>query len=383
MLGKTAILSALSQGDISISYEYDLTGETPSRLTQAAPVDPIDANALGTRIFQQQFFGDRLGVTLGPIVVSDSIRKLSGRTLFKNRRNHFDLASSDGSIELMPGESLAVHSMEYIKLSGEIAAYILPRLTLATVGLTVVTTYIDPHWEGILQLYITNHSAHSHSLKLGERIAICRFYKVDGADDNPDIKSQFVQKSHHYGLNWRRILDTDSEVQPRRKRPVPAALYRERLRNAASQFFTKWNNILGLAAGAALIAAIYAFAMFENKAAEIDKISGQLQSVKTTADQTSTDQKATALLIPQSGTLDFQIGNGELESVQEITLERKSTDSANVWVGAETSDGPVQASGGVYCSPGESGCKLRVTVRRGPSHSGPVSGQVKWLILGR
>jgi dUTPase len=220
MLGRIAILDAMSRGDISISYEYDLTGETPSRLDQSAPVIPDDDEALGSRIFQQHFFGDRLGITLGPIVISDSIRKLPGRTLFKGRRNHFNLENSDGNIEIMPGESLTVHSMEYISVSGNSAAYILPRLTLATVGLVVVPTYIDPHWEGILQLYITNLSSHAHSLKLGERVAICRFYQVDRADDSSDIKSQFAQKSHHFGLNWRRILDSDGDVQLRKKRPI-------------------------------------------------------------------------------------------------------------------------------------------------------------------
>jgi hypothetical protein len=161
------------------------------------------------------------------------------------------------------------------------------------------------------------------------------------------------------------------------------ALYRERFRIAASRFFTKWNNILGVAAGTALIAAIFAYARFEIKAAAIDTIWIQLQSLKGNLDQISSDQKNLSLVIPQSGTLDFQIKPGEGGSVEEISLEKKSTDSANVWISTDTNDGPVQASGRVYCSSGESGCKLRVIFRRNPPYSRPVSGQVKWLILGR
>ena len=39
MLGKRALLDAVSKGDISISYEYDLTAETPVRLSAPVFVD--------------------------------------------------------------------------------------------------------------------------------------------------------------------------------------------------------------------------------------------------------------------------------------------------------------------------------------------------------
>jgi deoxycytidine triphosphate deaminase len=381
MFGKKAITDALASGDIGISYEYDLTMDVPARLPDVAIVSPNDPGALATRIFQRHFFGDRLGLTLGPIVVSENIRHLEGRVLFKKRTGHFDLTKSDGEIEIMPGESLAVHSVEYVRLGARTAAYILPRLTLATAGLVVVPTYIDPYWEGILQLYIINLSPRPHSLKLGERIAICRFYKVEGADDNPDIKSQFAQKSHHYGLNWRRILESDADVQPRRKHNVPATVYFERLQRRASQFIANWHNALGLAAGAALIAAVFAYARFESKAGQLDNIVTQVQGLRTDIDRDTAAQKDLDRDFPQSGTVDVRLAPDQEQWIQDITLERKADPRADVWVLPTASSAAIAATGKVACSPTD--CKLRITVHRGPASPQMIDIQVKWLVLGR
>jgi dUTPase len=382
MFGKNAMSDALSAGDISISYEYDIL-DTPSRLKDAATVDPHDPAALGTRIFQRHFFGDRLGLTLGPIVVSDKFNRLPGRVLFKGRPGHFDLSQSDGQIEIMPGESLGVHSIEYVRIGAKVAAYILPRLTLATAGLVVMPTYIDPYWEGILQLYITNFSTRPYSLKFGERIAICRFYEVKGADENPEVKSQFAQKSHHYGLNWRRILDSDADVQPRRKRHVPVAVYRERLRAKAALFLTNWHNFFGLAAGAALITTIFVYANFQSKAGQIDALSTQIQSLKSAVDHETADQKDLDRDFPQSGTLDVEIPSSQQQLIQEITLERRPPAGAQVLILPTPLNTPVAATGKIYCGSSPADCKLRISIQRTTDLSHQLSAQFKWLILGR
>jgi len=383
MFGKNAIMDALSRGDISISYEYDLSMDVPVRLADAAVVDPHDPDALATRIFQRHFFGDRLGLTVGPIVVSDSIRRLPGRVLFKGRAGHFDLTKSNGEIEIMPEESLAVHSVEYVRVGAKTAAYILPRLTLATAGLVVVPTYIDPYWEGILQLYITNLSSEPHSLKFGERIAICRFYEVEGADENPEIKSQFTQKSHHYGLNWRRILDSDADVQPRRKQHVPVAVYRERLRTKAAQFITNWHNFMGLAAGAALIGAIFVYARFDSKAGQIDNIATQVQALRTDIDRNAAALKDLDRDFPQSGSFDLQLAANQQQLTQDIALERRPASGAEVWVFPTPSAAPIVATGKIYCGSGMTDCKLRITVQRTLVSPQMPNVQIKWLILGR
>ncbi|HET9282447.1 MAG TPA: hypothetical protein VFR24_10860 [Candidatus Angelobacter sp.] len=382
MFAKKAMMDALSAGDLSISYEYDLL-DKPSRLQTPASVDPLNRDALGTRIFEQQFFGDRLGLTLGPIVVSEKIHHFPGRVLFKGRSGHFDLTQSNNQIEIMPGEALALHSIEFIRMGAKIGAYILPRLTLATAGLVVVPTYIDPYWEGILQLYIVNLSTRPYSLNFGERIAICRFYEVQGAEENPEARSQFAQKSHHYGLNWRRILDTDAEVQPRRKHPIPAAVYRERIRIKAMQLLTNWNNFLGLAAGAALIAAIFGYAKFDSKADQIDALSTQVQALKSAVDHEASDQQNVNRDFPQSGVFDIEIPPNQQQFVQEITLEKKPAPGSQVWILPIPTSTPVTASGIIYCGSGPPDCKLHISIQRTTSLSRQLDLQIKWLILSR
>jgi len=383
MFGKNSITDALARGDISISYDFDLSTDIPARLPTAAVVDPHDPDALAMQTFQRHFFGDRLGLTLGPIVVSESIREFPGRVLFKGRAGHFDLRQSNGEIEIMPGEGLAAHSVEYVRLGARTAAYILPRLTLATAGLAVIPTYIDPYWEGILQLYITNLSPHPYRLKFGERIAICRFYGVEGAEESAEIKSQFAKKSHHYGLNWPRILDSDFEVQPRRKHHVPAALYRERLRIKAGQFITKWHNVSGLAAGAALIAAIFAYAKFESKASQIDSLATQVKALKSDIEGNAGTQKDLDRDFPQGGSLEIRLGADQQRLTQEIPLQRRPAPQAYVWVFPATGNTPIAVTGKIYCGSGMTDCKLRVTADRSPVSHGVLNAQIKWLILGR
>ena len=381
MLGKRALLDAVSKGDISISYEYDLTAETPVRLSAPVFVDVRDPGNLANRIFDTQFFGDRLGLTLGPVVVSDKFKDFAGRTLFRSRPYHFDLTKSMGEIEIMPGESFGIQSVEYVKLGSSTAAYILPRLTLATTGLVVTPTYIDPYWEGLLQLYIANISPHPHSLRFGERIAICRFYDVKGAEQNPELKSQFAQKSHHYGLNWRRILDSDQDVQPKRKRHVPRSVYLQRLREKVDQFLTKWQNFAGLAAGAALVATIFAYARFDSKAGQIDSMAAQIQTLRAGLDETKNAEKALEARMPESGTLEIHLNPNQQDALQDVKLPRWVTQPENILL-VPAQAGLLTATGEIVCGPA-SECSLQIRVQRIAGSSGPLDSRIQWIILGQ
>lgn len=385
MLGKDEVVARLISGEISISYEFDPTGSpVPRRLAEPVRVDPNEPGSLGYRLFERHFFGDRLGLTLGPVVVSDHFSRLHGRVLFKGRPGHFDLTKTGGEIEIMPGESLTVNTIEYVALGAQTAAYILPRLTLATAGLVVATTYIDPQWEGILQLYLTNLSPHPYGLRFGERVAICRFYTVVGAPTPSSVKSSFAQKSHHFGHNWQRVLDTDAETQPRRKGRVPAAVYAERLKRGLRNLITTWQNITGIALVVALISAIFAYARFEEKAAQIDSLMSEVKSLQAGSVAATNLAESLQRRLPLAGTIEFELPAGQVSWTRDLRLAREPPAMAEVWVQCEPDDPSIVIEGVLRKEPLSQSYVLGVTLRRAarpaPAPS-PVRYRVRWLIV--
>lgn len=84
------------------------------------------------------------------------------------------------SITLAPKQFMLAHTMEYVKLSDNIAAEIEGRSSYARLGIEVHMTagFIDPGFEGTITLEIYNGGANSIRLYPGIRIAQLRFFEV-------------------------------------------------------------------------------------------------------------------------------------------------------------------------------------------------------------
>src|SRR5688572_12543702 len=135
MLSKRQVQQRLESGEIRITYAFDILTSTPSRVEPPETVDPKKPQSLATKIFERNFFCDRFALSLGPIVLSHTHKKIRGRVNYKGRPYAFDLRETDGSILIMPDEGLTVSSIENITLGKSTAAIVLPRLSLATAGL--------------------------------------------------------------------------------------------------------------------------------------------------------------------------------------------------------------------------------------------------------
>lgn len=220
MLAEERVLSEIESGALRVSYYFDPTQDPPGSVDEVN-ADPASPELPATKAFRAAFFGDRLQLTLGPLVLSHDRALAKGRSRYKGRAGVFDLRQSDGKISLRPRESVTVNTIERIRVDGGLGALILPRLTLATAGLVVTPSYIDPWWDGILVLHLSNQSGRRVDLRFGEAIAACRFYKVTGQPLPETFKDEFAEKSHHYGLTWKQILSSDRDPFPLRKRPTP------------------------------------------------------------------------------------------------------------------------------------------------------------------
>lgn len=282
MLGPDQLQRHLNAGEITIRYGFDLTATDAPRLPENPAVDLANTTNAATRAFLTNLFGDRLAITLGPIVRSLRYTRHPRRHIFRGTPGVFDLTSK-GEIDVQPNESLTVSSIEQITLGASTAALILPRLSLATVGVVVAPTYIDPHWNGILQLLLTNTNARPVTLKLGERIAICRFYGIVGGPIPDDLKLSFPQKSHHFGLNWDKIFDSDADPQPLRKQPARQPGLGSRL-VMTLRTFSKWSQtIFGTAAGLLLVGLLIAWIDLRGELKRVENIERRALSMSAVA----------------------------------------------------------------------------------------------------
>ncbi|MGH8522033.1 MAG: hypothetical protein ACREU9_11590, partial [Gammaproteobacteria bacterium] len=133
----------MKAGEVRLVYSFcpDPNGGVTNLGEQQ--VDPNQPELPSTSLFYKNYFGDRLKLTLGPIVKSHLDGPVVGRVAFGNFAGCVDLRASGNCIELAPHEVISVATNERITLRGNVAAYILPRLTNADAGLLYVPSYID------------------------------------------------------------------------------------------------------------------------------------------------------------------------------------------------------------------------------------------------
>src|SRR5436309_5498046 len=211
MLTKDRVEDLIRTKEIAISYSFGLKEGKFVEFEMDQFVDPDTPESPATKMFARNFFGDRLTVTVGPVEKTHSTRWPSGRAQFKNRSGYFDLRAR--SLVLEPHETVSISTNERIILRGTVAAATIPRLTNADAGLLYVPSYIDPYWDGILQAVIHNMTDRRQELSLCERVAICRFYRVEGIAPKADAQ-KFASKSHHFGQSWSKILKEDFDPIP-------------------------------------------------------------------------------------------------------------------------------------------------------------------------
>src|SRR4051794_12619265 len=128
MLTEDRLADMMRRGEISLRYHWDPRQQPPALLPDLA-VDPADVDRPATQAFRTNFFGDRLGLTLGPLILSHRYARLRGRKNFQDFPAVFDLRETGDRIVIRSGESLTVNTIEHVTLGGSLAAITLPRLT--------------------------------------------------------------------------------------------------------------------------------------------------------------------------------------------------------------------------------------------------------------
>lgn len=143
--------------------------------------------------------GHKIRLHVGFLVrtLSDN-RWLNPRVLFNKRDGIIDLRKlSDRQYELQPKESVILFTNEVIKMGAEYFGVILSRVSLEETGIVVSQSYIDPNWEGVLQLIVTNNSETPKLLQEHCEIANLFIFKME-----QPAKATQLNKNDHYAVTW-------------------------------------------------------------------------------------------------------------------------------------------------------------------------------------
>ena len=141
----------------------------------------------------------RLGITLGSL-----IHVVSGRKVTKKDRwysdNKYIHNLTKNPFTIYPKQCIIILSNEYIETDSYHSAIILPRVSWYARGLTILPSYINSGWKGILKIQITNNSNIPLLLEIGEAIAGAFFFKCTKKS------SEKLPQSHHFNFKWDFIL---------------------------------------------------------------------------------------------------------------------------------------------------------------------------------
>lgn len=361
----------IQEGQISVWYSFDRSTGTLVDLNGEQPVVPDAPDSAATKLFRKNFFGDRLLLTLGPIIMSHNRRYFHKRPQFKNRPGYYNLLDDPaGQVTLEPNETISISTNERIALGSKVGAYIVPRLRNADAGLLYVPSYIDPYWDGILQGVIVNLSDQRQTLSVGEGIAICRFYEVVGAVPET-LRQAFPAKSHHYGQTWPKILREDAEPFPRRKLPL-----REHAKGIESvkQFWTDHGKKVMWTIGALGLSGSILTGMF--KYVQLSKAIEGVETLPTLRSTVTTLQNQQV----KTGTARIPIPAGQTSTSYRFEVAASTSAAWSLWLQKDAADDDLRIVGHVQKSPSKADIvlvDLDIASRKSPTNR---TVSIQWLL---
>jgi len=107
------------------------------------------------------------------------------------------------------GDTISVFSRESIGLSPQLCGLVQAKVSNVSIGLSHISTTVDPHWEGVLLLTFTNHSNKGITLRHGDELATLTLH----ATMTPSRKSGEPMEGRNDSIS----SDYDNEARRKRK----------------------------------------------------------------------------------------------------------------------------------------------------------------------
>lgn len=183
------IVKCVDQGKIRIAYyaiEFE-QGE-PKKVNEKRFVKPFpdDSDTDLDKAIRDYFFeslkGDSLYFHVGPYT---KVEYFTSGMRRKFRDDKTDVVSLEGMklLALAPGENVVISTNEYVELSEDIGASIYATVSKTDIGLSHISTLIDPLWRGVLQIGVSNLSRQACNLRFLDKICSVRFHYLQGEVD--------------------------------------------------------------------------------------------------------------------------------------------------------------------------------------------------------
>jgi len=227
ILSAKEILDAIRSGEIRIAY-YAIKNKNGAIqkpppycwLDLDEPTPLRESNAAVLEFLKTHLKPDSLSFTLGPLVQLETLRVLNRKHMSKRGDKCILNVEEAGCLSLGAREFVLVGTNEYIELSESIGASLYTPIRNTDIGLSHISTIIDPGWKGILQIGLTNTSKKAKDLSFLAPICTLRFHRLRESKSSRAANCRericVVERSRktwpHYQNNWWSILENPGKA---------------------------------------------------------------------------------------------------------------------------------------------------------------------------
>lgn len=207
-LSHDEIIAAIQTGKIKIAYYAIEAGgqiETLATRRYVKPVPAANDDDLDKKVreyFLQNLGPDSLAFHVGPFALVEYGKRGQRRKHVSERAGQaiLDVAAAQRT-RLFPFEFALIGTNEYIEVDGTIGGSLYSNVRNTDVGLSHVSTMVDPTWQGRLQIGITNTTRVSKEIRYLDPLCIVRFHQLS-ADTPAAVKTRFQAGRPHFGRDW-------------------------------------------------------------------------------------------------------------------------------------------------------------------------------------
>lgn len=168
---------------------------------------PADAADDALDIAVRQYFleslePDSLTFHFGPYAAVERPRKgdQAAQVVERNGQSVFKVAEA-GSLSIQPREFILAGSNEYVEMDALMGASLYANVRNTDIGLSHISTIIDPGWRGTLQIGICNATGVSKPLHYLDALCIVRFHRLARAAPS-ELVSRLLARRPHADADW-------------------------------------------------------------------------------------------------------------------------------------------------------------------------------------
>lgn len=354
-LSAKEIIEAVDGGELRIAYysikkpsgEIVHIGEKRFVLPEAKCVESLDKDI--RKYFLTCVEPDSIAFHVGPYASVETLKGSRQRQFIISRGNEnvFNVKES-GKLLLFPGEFILVGSNEYVETSAKIGASLYSNVRNTDIGLSHISTMIDPSWKGKLQIGISNPTRYTKKLDYLDEVCIIRFHRLD-AEPPAEIIDRFRDRRPHFGNDWWSIeKESGRKFFPIRREYSAGGEAEKGIRTEKiKQKLVENAKIIGTVFGAGVLASgAYFVAKLSNRLEDFSTYPDRLQAVES--GQKRLDEINKTFHVIRSGTASlstienkrasFPIAFGEeLASPPTVLLGIVGLDSSSYEVGVKYS----------------------------------------------